>query len=760
MNGSPLVEALMLVAVATILFVAWNAARWRDRRAVQALRLNEERFRQLTALSADWFWETDAEYRLRWLSGGPAMAALFSSGPAYGRKLWEVPGIEVEPCRLVEHLERLLHIDAQLPLFDFEVTGKDVDGDSCVHEVLGRPRYDAAGRFLGYRGVGRDVTSKRRAERALAEAKERLELATVGGNLAVWDCDIATDRIFLSEGWARILGREPVAQTVQSANLLEVVHPKDRTVARDAYLSALTGKTPNYQVEYRVRTDSGNWKWIDSTGRVTQRDASGRALRMSGTVTDVDARKRAEQATRDAEERYRSLIELAPDGVTVFSNGIIEYANPAAARIMKAASPRELLGRKVADFVHPDHRARFAERAEYLAAGPGVTGFEERKLLGVDGSEVLVEAASVSYLERGRLVMQSVLRDVSEQRKTREALAEREKRFRDVVEASGEYVWETDAAWRYTFVSERVEAVLGYMRHEMLGRTPREFMLLGEARAVDAWFEQHATEGRVFHGLEHRSIAKSGRVVWQQVSGVPVFDAAGRLCGYRGTGADITARKQAEERIQYLATRDALTGLPNRALLADRAHQAILAAARSRGGLALLCLDLDRFKLVNDSLGHAAGDALLRAVAERLGATLRGDDTLARLGADEFALLRNGLKGSQDAATLAQRALTMLARPFTIEGRTLSVTASIGISVYPGDGRDFGELLKSADAATHHAKETGRNGFRFYSPELNGRAAARLGLENDQRPAGRSGLRAVDGTAGGTPRGRGGMKGN
>jgi predicted signal transduction protein with EAL and GGDEF domain len=126
---------------------------------------------------------------------------------------------------------------------------------------------------------------------------------------------------------------------------------------------------------------------------------------------------------------------------------------------------------------------------------------------------------------------------------------------------------------------------------------------------------------------------------------------------------------------------------------------------------------------------------VLRAVAERLGATLRKDDTLARLGSDEFALLWNGVKGSDDAATLAQRALSILARPFVIEGRSLSVTASIGIGVYPGDGRDFGELLRNADAAKNHAKETGRNSFRFFSPELNARALARLGMENDLRHA-------------------------
>jgi diguanylate cyclase (GGDEF)-like protein len=214
-----------------------------------------------------------------------------------------------------------------------------------------------------------------------------------------------------------------------------------------------------------------------------------------------------------------------------------------------------------------------------------------------------------------------------------------------------------------------------------------------------------------------------------------VLDAQGRLAGYRGTGADVTARKQAEERIQYLATRDALTGLPNRALLGDRAAQAILAAARSRGMLAVLLIDLDRFKLVNDSLGHRAGDALLRSVAERLQNTLRREDTLARLGGDEFVLLWDGLKAAQDAALVAQRVQAILARPFTLEGRALNVTASIGVAIYPEDGRDFSELLKNADTALYDAKDGGRNGFRFFSPALHTRAVERLALESDLRGA-------------------------
>src|SRR5688572_7844554 len=216
------------------------SARRRDQNANQALRLSEERFRHLTSLSADWFWETDAQHRVIWVSGGPAVAALFGSEMAHGRKLWEVPGVAVEPRALVEHFERLEELDAQMPFFDFVVSGSAA-GERRAHRITGKPRYDASGRFLGYRGVGQDITERRRAEQALAETKERLELATEGGNLAVWDCDVGADSVFLSEGWAKMVGGEAVARTLRSAEIFQQIHPADHEAVHASFLRALKG---------------------------------------------------------------------------------------------------------------------------------------------------------------------------------------------------------------------------------------------------------------------------------------------------------------------------------------------------------------------------------------------------------------------------------------------------------------------------------------------------------------------------------------
>jgi len=727
---SPFLNALAIAALvgAFVFFVFQGAVDDRERAGV-ALAESEERFRSLTALSADWFWETDAEHRLRWIAGAQSMLKLFGSSLAYGQRLWEIEGLKLVDGALEAHLAAL---EARKAFHELELRrhGSGSGCDSC-HLISGEPRLDSEGRFAGYRGVGRDVTERVSAAYALSRAKDRLETALDSGALAIWDSNVPAGQLYLSQGLAKILGDDLSSQSSRISDLIERVHPQDREAVSAESLRAVKGETPYYSSEIRMRTDSGDWKWVASSGRVVERDAAGRAVRMTGTVVDIDARKRAEHAMRDAEARYRMLIDLSPDAILLQSDGRIEYANRSAADMLGLPGPAALVGRKTINMVHPDDFRMVLERARYVGQGPGKVDFRERRMMRADGGVVVVEGASVSYLERGRLVVQTVLRDISERVRAREELAEREQRFRDVVEAAGEYVWETDAQFRYTWLSGRVEAVLGHVYVDLLGRRPHDFMPIGEARAVDEQLALHRDRAEPFRDLVHRSITKSGRVIWQSISAVPVFDPAGTLKGYRGTGADITAKRQAEERIQFLATRDALTGLPNRLLLSDRAGQAILNAARHSGRVAVLSLQLDRFELVTDSLGHRVGDSVLRAVAERLSRTLRKDDTLARLGGDEFVLLWDGAREIEDVALVAQKVLNCLAAPIVVEDRTLNVSASIGISAFPGDGGDFVELLKNADAARHAAREAHGNTYRFFSRELNTRAVERLEMGND-----------------------------
>ncbi|MDA0191014.1 MAG: EAL domain-containing protein, partial [Proteobacteria bacterium] len=228
---------------------------------------------------------------------------------------------------------------------------------------------------------------------------------------------------------------------------------------------------------------------------------------------------------------------------------------------------------------------------------------------------------------------------------------------------------------------------------------------------------------------------KNGRVFPEWLSVSVVRDAHGEVDHYVGLFTDISERKRAEERIRHMAEHDALTGLPNRVLLGDRLSQAIAAAQRERRVMALIFLDLDRFKNINDSLGHQIGDRLLQAVAGRIVGTLRGSDTVSRPGGDEFILLLPEIAHPDAAARIAEKLIEALARPCVIDGHELAVTASLGISIYPEDGEDAETLIRNADTAMYHSKESGRNVYHFFRPEMNARVFERMSLEHSLRRA-------------------------
>jgi len=227
---------------------------------------------------------------------------------------------------------------------------------------------------------------------------------------------------------------------------------------------------------------------------------------------------------------------------------------------------------------------------------------------------------------------------------------------------------------------------------------------------------------------------KDGSKMWFSANVRAVFEN-GVLVGYEGTNEDITARKVAEERIQFLAYYDALTGLPNRALFQDRLGKALAGARRQKYKIALLFLDLDGFKIINDSLGHSVGDLLLQEVAERLNTWGREQDTVARLGGDEFLVMLTQVKELPDVAVAAERLMDAMTAEFVVQGHSLNISCSIGISIFPEHGTDCETLIKNADAAMYGAKDSGRNSFRFFAEDMNAQALERLSLENSLRLA-------------------------
>jgi len=336
-----------------------------------------------------------------------------------------------------------------------------------------------------------------------------------------------------------------------------------------------------------------------------------------------------------------------------------------------------------------------------------------------------------------------------ENRRMQSRLKESEALHRFIVNSSPDLVYMLDREGRFTFLNDRVEALLGFGRQELLGRHYSEIIepdFLEEARNL---FAERRTGRRATRNFELRLKcrhqpdglrASQGLSVWVELTAQGIYvDPNERtpegFLGTYGTARNITERKQAQEVINFQAYHDLLTHLPNRALLKDRLALAIAQAHRSRRKLAVMFLDLDRFKVVNDTLGHTAGDRLLKAVADRLQACLRAGDTLSRFGGDEFMLLLPEVRTRDDVAVIANKILQQLHAPFVIDGHELFVGASIGIAMYPEAGSNEEALIQNADIAMYHVKGRSKNGYQFFSEEMNHHLSTRLTLERELRNA-------------------------
>jgi len=302
------------------------------------------------------------------------------------------------------------------------------------------------------------------------------------------------------------------------------------------------------------------------------------------------------------------------------------------------------------------------------------------------------------------------------------------------VEQTADAVVITDRRGIIEYVNPAYEQITGYSRQEVLGKNASVVKSGEHDENFYGELWRTILAGRVFRGtMVNRK--KDGSLYYEEKTISPLRNADGNIVRFVSTGKDITQRLESEERLHYLAHHDPLTGLPNRVLLQDRLKQAMLEADRSGRMVAALFLDLDRFKTINDTLGHQIGDVLLKTVAERLATCLRASDTVSRLGGDEFTIVLANVASVDDVTRVAQKILDQFVPPFHIGGRDLFVSSSIGITLYPLDEKDPGNLLKDADVAMYHAKELGGNVFQFYTPALNARAARRLELETGMRRA-------------------------
>jgi diguanylate cyclase (GGDEF)-like protein/PAS domain S-box-containing protein len=572
-----------------------------------------------------------------------------------------------------------------------------------------------------------NAIQRHRTEAALRASEQRHRLLFERNLAGVYRTTIDGRILDCNDAMATILGfssREELME--QSARDLyqDPAH-------RDESIVILRRERMMTSREISLRRKDGQLCWLVESVNLIDGDPEV----LEGTVIDITDRKLAENALRQSEERYRLLVERMREGLAQADNdGVLDFVNDRFCE-MVGYDREELVG------MHGDLLLAYPEditlmREKTRLRMRHVTDQYEVRVRRKDGTIIWLEIGGAPVVDAAGNVIGSigVHNEVTERRLAEEALRESEARYRLMAENSTDMISRTSNRGILLYASDASRRLLGYEPSELVGRSFFDFV-----------FDADREEVRHLSSLIHESgpttfayrvEKKDGSLVWFETTSRSIHDiTTGKLREVIGVSRDVTERKKVEEQIEYQAYHDALTGLPNRRLFRDRLTVALAHARRMKHPLAVMFLDLDRFKVVNDTLGHSTGDELLKAVGMRLQTSLREEDSIARMGGDEFTILLADLKTPDDAAKIAQKVLDTVAQPLRIDNTELFVTTSIGIALFPSDGDSAEALLANSDRAMYRAKDAGRNSYQMFTPAMNSRALERLALENDLRHA-------------------------
>jgi len=569
----------------------------------------------------------------------------------------------------------------------------------------------------------RDITERHRAEEALRASEARYRQIVETAFEGVWIIDSNNLTTFVNQPMADMLGYPPGEMLGKPVLTFMDADAQASFVAnRDGRQKA---HQPTHEFRFRRKDGSELWVLLESSPDL---DAAGTYLGSLAMVTDVTERRRGQEALR----RLAGMVATSTDAImAVDLTGSILNWNRGAER-MYGYTAEEIIGRSIST-ITPDAKAdeltAILDRARRGESIDQVETLRTRK----DGSllEVSISFSTLADVDGTVIATTGIHRDISTAKRAAEALRASEERYRRIVETAYEGIWVLDQQNITTFVNPRMAEMLGWTVDEMVGRSVLDF-LDAEGKATF-----NANRGdRVQGNSRQREVLftrKDGSDCWTLLSIRPNFDEAGQYEGSLAMVMDITERRGIQKALEYQALHDALTGLPNRLLLATRLAEALTSAHGAQQQVGVLILDLDHFKEVNETFGLQAGDRLLEQVGPRLQSEVGAQGLVARLSGDEFAVLLTNADPTA-ASTKAARLLEALERPFEVEGQHLELAASIGVAIFPNDGEDVDTLLRHADIALFVAKQ-GRGAFVRFAPEYEKQGASRLTLMAELRQA-------------------------
>ncbi|APG85583.1 diguanylate cyclase/phosphodiesterase (GGDEF & EAL domains) with PAS/PAC sensor(s) [Sinorhizobium americanum CCGM7] len=584
-------------------------------------------------------------------------------------------------------------------------------------------KHAATGEIARWYGVLEDVDERRRATEALRESEARFRAIADDAPVMIWVADPSGDTSFFSRLWLETTG-----QTEAEAlgfGWVDVIHPDDRDKVQEAFFSATSGKAP-VRSEYRLRRADGSWAWVIDVGQPRFSD-DGTFLGYVGSVLDITERRAAELAQQESQAFIRSIFDSSPDCVRVLDlEGRPLLMNKAGRRIFGLADAAPLT-RTTWDVIGKESDAKKVLEG-WAKVRVGETARFEITIRDAEGKERCMDviAAPIIGREGNPARMLSIWRDITDAKRASDEIARAQRtaeaaadQLSSVLESTMDSVMLLDPQWRIRYLNENARRLLR-IGDESLGKVFwKQFPK--EKRGNFAKHCQEVMDRRVRSFFEDY-LPSLDR--WIEANASPTQDGISIFC------RDITEHRRAEEdkllaqkQMAHLARHDMLTGLANRMFFRECFERA-LSEKGAAGRMAVLCLDLDGFKAINDTLGHPAGDALLRQVSARLVQSVRPIDVVARLGGDEFAIIRPLATSFNEAVRLAQRIIDTLCEPFTIEGVSATIGASIGIAFAPDDGSSADELIKAADIALYNAKSSGRGTYKRFDVAMHAQLQA------------------------------------
>ncbi len=744
-----------------------------ERRAAErALRESEERFRNLTELSTDWYWEQDASLRFTRLYGGVFARVGIDPQALVGKQRWDLAGVDTGTAEWRTHRAAL---ERREPFRDFEYSILLPSGEWGHLSVSGHPVFDEAGVFHGYRGTGRDITARKRTEEEL----RRFRVALNASADSIFLVDAEAMRIIdINDAAAHSLGYERDELIGQHPKML--FERRDEAEVRAEYERVLSSPDGTQLFRAHVRRKDGSLMPVEGSRRLLR--AAGRSY-VVGIARDISERLKSEERLQQSLERFEIVARATNDVVYDWNLATDQLWWNDNFRTVFGHEPHEV-GAYVDSWtsrIHPDD-GEFVRGDRKAAIEGGYKSWSgEYRFRRKDGSYAVVfDRGMVMRDSAGRPVrMIGAMVDVSARKEAERKMALHTQRQEIIARLGQLALRESD-----------LDAVLAEAARGLRAGGCDVAALVERVGGQGLEFRMRAACGEDAEACVGRSATISPDAKWATLLDAPgamaVHDrahfqsrsadrpwgfwlrrlASGVYAPVRGEsgpfgvlmmgalreqafdGEDLSfaeaiahvlsaavRRHQTQTRLAYMAEFDALTGLPNRNLLHDRLTHSLAQAGRRGWQGAVLFIDLDRFKLVNDTLGHHVGDRLIAEVGRRIKHCVRGGDTVGRVSGDEFGVVLAELAHADDAAIVAQKILDALAQPFDLGGNEAYVTASIGISVFPSDGADAETLLKNADMAMYRAKELTRNAYCFFTGEMNQHSMAKLHLNTDLRRA-------------------------